>query len=242
MVGTRWIDDGLGLGAFLGYGAGTADWGQSKGQYDMREMVMGGFLGWRERAAWFQTQLSYAQQTFDVDRNVAIGAAVRRHSGNTDGGNLTLAARGGWDFTQGNLLHGPLLSVVSQSIEVDGYSEQGNQSTSLRFSRQHRHSAVTRVGWQWQYAPDSVFSPYGQVTLDHELKAGSRDLQAQLQSMEGLMPYAVPGTELDNEYATAVAGIRTQVAGLEANIGSMVRVGHAEGNEISVFLSFGRGF
>lgn len=241
LVGTRWSGDDLTLGAFMGYGANTADWVQARGQYSMRDIAVGGFLGWREHAAWFHTQLSYARQKFEIDRNVALGPAVRRHTGSTDGGDLTIAVRAGWDFEGGSVLHGPLLSLVSQSVEVDGYSEEGNESTSLRFGSQRRNSTIASAGWHFDYAASPSLTPYGRITFDRELKAGSRELQAQLRSMEGLS-YAVPGTAYDRGYGTVIAGVRTKIARLHANVGSSLAFGQDDGNDVSIFISIGSGF
>ena len=131
--GVDWTSGNLVFGGFAGYGRGRIDFGRSTGKFEQSDATLGGFVGWYgDGGAWVNGQLSYSQLSFDVDRKLQLGQATRVHSGSADGSNLTAAINAGWNFGNGALQHGPVLSVVSQQIDVDGYKEsQPTLSTSL---------------------------------------------------------------------------------------------------------------
>jgi outer membrane lipase/esterase len=56
------------------------------------------------------------------------------------------------------------------------------------------------------------------------------------------MPYAVPGVDYDRSYGTLVMGARTQLLGLDADIGVSATGAHRGGNNASVFATFGSSF
>ena len=56
------------------------------------------------------------------------------------------------------------------------------------------------------------------------------------------MQYAVPGLEFDDQYATVTFGARTQLLGMDANIGATTTVNQGSGTDSSVFVTLGSGF
>jgi outer membrane lipase/esterase len=56
------------------------------------------------------------------------------------------------------------------------------------------------------------------------------------------MDYAVPGLERDEQYGTLQFGVRTQLFGLDANIGASATFNQDGGDDSSVFASFGGRF
>ena len=61
-----------------------------------------------------------------------------RHHGSADGSNLSVGVSAGWEFGDGALRHGPVLSVLSQQIDVDGFAESDpTLSTSLAYPDQN---------------------------------------------------------------------------------------------------------
>ncbi len=57
-----------------------------------------------------------------------------------------------------------------------------------------------------------------------------------------MAPYAVPGVSYDRDYGTLVMGARTQVFGMNADVGTSLTVGQKGGNDATLFVSFGGGF
>jgi outer membrane lipase/esterase len=242
--GVDWNSGNFVYGGFAGYGRQAQDFGHRGGSFDQTDLSLGGFIGWYgDNGAWVNGQLSWSQVDFDIDREVVLGQAVRKHSGSADGENLTGGISAGWEFGEGALRHGPVISVLAQRIDVDGFAEDHPElSTSLAYSDQSFDSLIGSVGWQASYAASESFKPYARLTVDREFEDAPAEAFAQLQSMPDTAPYAVPGVEFDQDYGTLTFGARTKVFGLDANIGTSVTAGQKNANHATVFVTVGAGF
>ncbi len=241
-VGVGSGGDGLAYGAFVGIGRQDIDWGLRRGEFDQRDTTVGGYLGWQRGALWANAQASWTRLGFDVARDVQLGPATRTHRGSPDGSNLGVGVDAGWTFGEGAVRHGPVVSVLSQRIEVDGYTEDNLSSSALAFPDQAYDSLIGSIGWQASFVADPRFRPYARLTLDREFEDAPEQAFAQASSIPGSLPYAVPGLEYDDQYATATFGARTRLFGLEADIGASTTVNQGSGTDATVFVTLGGGF
>lgn len=241
--GADWNVGKFVYGAFAGYGRQRMDWGRRRGSFDQTDTTLGGLIGWYGDSAWVNGQVSYSRVGFDTDRNVQLGPATRTHSGSADGRNVSTGVNAGWDFTSGAWRQGPVASVLSQRIRVDGFAESDPaQSTSLAYPQQTFNSLIGSLGWQASYRINDRTRPYARVTWDREFERSAREAFAQVQSIPGTMAYGVPGLQYDRNYATLVVGTRTQVWGLDANFGVSATAAQKAGNNASVFATVGSSF
>ncbi len=241
--GIDWNRGNLVFGAFAGYGQQKNDFGLRNGEFEQKEATLGGFVGWYGERAWVNGQVSYTQLDFDIDRNANLGPVTRVHHGSADGDNLTIAVNGGWEFGQDALRHGPVLGLVSQKIEVDGFAESDpTLATSLAYPKQEFDSLIGSVGWQINYTHSESFRPYARLTVDREFEDAPEHAYARLQTVPGLGDYAVMGRKFDQNYGSLLFGVRTHLFGLDANIGASATVGQGGGNNTTVFAQVGRGF
>jgi outer membrane lipase/esterase len=242
-AGVDWRSGGLTYGAFAGYGQSRMDWGLRRGSFDQDDASLGGYAGWRNGNFWVNGQASYTWISYDIDRAVQIGQATRIHSGSPDGTNVTVGASTGWDFGHGDFRHGPVLSLLSQQIEIDGYAESDAAlSSSLAYPKQSFDSLIGSAGWQFSWSPSERIHPYGRVTWDREFEDAPAQAFASAQSIPGSLEYAVPGVAFDDSYGTVLIGARTTLMGMDANVGASMTVGQAGGNDATVFVSFGNRF
>ncbi|MEH6421408.1 autotransporter domain-containing protein [Pseudomonas sp. CGJS7] len=240
--GLDWTRGKFVFGAFLGYGQQKQDFGLRGGEFEQKDTSIGGFVGWYGERAWVNGQLSYTKLDFDIDRNANLGPATRVHHGSADGKNVTAALNAGYEFGEA-LRHGPVIGVIAQRIDVDGFAESdANLSTSLAYPDQSFDSLIGSVGWQINYAHSESFRPYARLTLDREFEDAPKSAYARLQTVPGLGYYAVKGREFDQNYGTALMGVRTKLFGLDANVGASVTVGQGSGNNTTVFAQIGSGF
>ena len=241
--GIGWNSGNLVYGAFAGYGRQDNDFGRRGGEYTQTDAGLGGFVGWRSGGFWANGQLGWTRVGFDVDRAVHLGPATRIHSGSPDGDNLTIGASAGWNLGDGALRHGPVLSVLSQRISIDGYGESDpSLSTSLAYPQQDFDSLFGSVGWQLDYAINDHLKPFAKLTYDREFEDAPAQAWAQAQSMPGTLPYAVPGLGFDDSYGTLTYGVRSEAFGFEVTTGSSVTVGQQGGNDATFFLNIGSKF
>jgi len=229
-------------GGFAGYGHQDNDWGRNRGSWDQTEITLGAYFGWRDGGAWFSGQVSYSWLDFEINRNVPLGPTLHRHHGSATGNNLTLALSTGWDFGQNTLLHGPLISVTTQRINIHGFIEDGaNLSTALAYPDQSYDSLTGSIGWQASYQISPTVRPYAHITIDREFE--TTDAEVFAQSLSTTLPYTVPGIGTDRTWATATIGARAKLSGtLGANLGLSFNAGQKGGKHHMVFVSIGNGF
>jgi outer membrane lipase/esterase len=241
--GVDWTRGNFVYGAFAGVGRNFHHFGERRGDFEHLDTTLGGFAGWYGDNFWANGQLSYTWLSYEVDREVWLGPAKRSHEGSPDGSNLTFGVNAGYDFKGERVTHGPVASVLMQRIDVDGYAENlPTQSTSLAYGDQSFDSLITSLGWQASYEINDHLVPYTRLTWDKEHEDQPREVFARSQSIVGSLPYAVPGLEFDDSYLTLQLGARTELFGLDANIGASVTTAQGGGNDASVFASFGKKF
>jgi outer membrane lipase/esterase len=233
------------LGVFAGLGRQSIDWQQDRGSYEQRDTSLGAYLGWRGDGPWVQAQASYTSLDFDTAREVRLGPATRAHHGATDGSNFSFGLSGGWRFEHGALVHGPVVSLLSQRIKLDGFEEDadaGSRSTQLAYPAQVRDSLVASAGWQASLDSGPNFRPYLRATVDRQLEDAPEEVFARAVSVPGSLDYAVPAVRFDERYGTLVVGARTRLFGLDADIGVAAILGQDDGRDGSVFVTVGGGF
>ena len=130
-----------------------------------------------------------------------------------------------------------------QQIDVDGYAEdQPTLSTSLAYPDQSFDSMITSLGWQASYQINDHLTPYTRMTWDTEHEDQAEEAFARSQSIAGSLQYAVPGQTFDDSYLTLQIGARTELFGMDANIGASVTTAQGSGNDATLFATFGKQF
>lgn len=241
--GVDWTSGNFVYGGFAGLGRNFSDFGLRGGDFDQTDATLGGFAGWYGDNAWVNGQLSYSMLRYEVNREVWLGPVKRGHSGSPDGSNLTFGVNAGYNFTDEALTHGPVVSVLAQQIDIDGYAEdQPTLSTSLAYPDQSFDSLITSLGWQASYKINDHLAPYARMTWDVEHEDQAKEAFARSQSITGSLQYAVPGQTFDDSYLTLQMGARTELFGMDANIGASVTTMQGGGNDATLFATFGKQF
>jgi outer membrane lipase/esterase len=240
--GVDYVRGGFVAGVFGGYGTTKTDLGADSGDVRQSDLTGGLFAGWYGKTLWANAQASYSWLEYDVDREVVLGSARRVHHGSPNGHDFSAGAQAGADFALGRLKTGPIAGLLMQRVKVDGYQESdGTLSTALRFPDQTYRSLLGSIGWRASVELAPGTSPYLQATYDREFKHVRKEAFAELQTIDTL-PYAVPGNDWDRSYGTVTGGIRTRLAGLEANLGGSVTLDRKEGQDIAAFVTLGGRF
>jgi len=241
--GVDWTRGNLVFGAFGGLGRNTYDYGNNAGEFDQTDGTLGGFIAWYGEKAWVNGQLSYSKIGYDVDRDVWLGPVKRTHSGSPDGSNLSFGINAGMQFGEGTVKHGPVIGVLAQRIDVDGYTESNpTQATALGYPDQNFDSLIGSIGWQATFELSDHMKPYAKLTYDREFEDSAEQAFARSLTIVGTPEFAVPGLEFDDSYATAVLGARTELFGLDANVGLSATIGQTDGTDATVFATVGKSF
>lgn len=250
----------LTYGGFLGASRGDFDFANRAGGYEVTDLSVGAYAGWQSEGAWVRAQASYSALGYDIDRDVTLagristsvpilgqtyiqtedtlGGETRRHSGSPDGHVVSLGLNAGWEFTDGPLTHGPVLGVLAQWIEIDGYAESNAAlSTALAFPSQSFDSLLVSAGWQVEWAMDDAASVFGKAVYLNELGDMAEEAFARSQTIPGATDYAVPNADYDTGFASATMGVRADLNGANATLGVTSTFGRGTSADATVFFS-----
>lgn len=243
LAGFDWSSGGIRAGVFAGAGWSDTDFDTFGGGFSQDDVTLGGYAGWYGQNFWARGQLGYSWLKHDIDRDIELGATVRRHSGSTDGSNFFGAIQGGYDFRSDEFTHGPVLGLVAQRIRIDGYAEDGaTLATSLAFDSQSFDSLVGSIGYRAEMNIGSNVRPYIQLTYDKEFGDLEDEVFAQLQSMPDTTPYAVPGLSFDDSSVNAQLGLRGQFGAFTAHVGGNMTALNGNGTSWGIRAGIGTRF
>ncbi|VXC41195.1 Lipase 1 [Enterobacterales bacterium 8AC] len=161
-------DDWL-IGALL---AGSNDDQQpsSRYEYKARGVLFSAFsaLSLFEQG-WVNADVHYMTMNYDdIRRSMLLGSLTRTETGSTSGKQWGARVTGGYDFPlTSSLTTGPLAQFAWDYSNVSGYSEDGNDSTAMRFNDQTYRSQIAALGWRLDAQLGKV-NPYAEVSYQHQ--------------------------------------------------------------------------
>jgi len=231
----------LSAGVALGVGQSMANFAGGTGGYKLQDITGLGYLTYHNGGGYVGGYANFGQANFkDIRRHIQIGAMRRTETGKADGSHLGGGITGGWWFDFNSIRTGPFATLEWQTAKVNGYSENGNDSTAMWFGSQQRDSLVATLGWRLQGHWDvgnTVLSPYAEIAWNRDDKADPRSAQAGLNSMNG--SFALTGFTPDKKWGTADIGLSTQ---LTSNISSWIGYSGRFGDDSQKYNSFNMGF
>lgn len=270
LAGVDVREGGLTYGGFAGIGRGDFEFDGGRGGYEVTDLSLGAYAGWQSGGAFVQAQASYSSVSYDIDRLVTLagristaglppsptqldvayiqteqtlGGETRRHSGSPDGQVVSLGLNAGWEFTSGPVTHGPLLGVVAQWIEIDGYAESNaGLSTALAYPEQSFDSILVSAGWQASWAVSETTSFFGKAVYLSELGDQAGEAFARSQSIPGATDYAVPNRVYEEDFASATLGVRAKLFGVDSALGLTTTFGRDAASDATVFFSVNGSF
>lgn len=201
-------NDNVSAGVALGLGQHQADF-SGGGGYKLHEISGLGYVTYHAGGGYAGVYGNVGQSNYtDINRRIALGAAQRSETGKTDGSHLGAGVNGGWWFGGESLRTGPFANLDWERIRIQGYQENGDDSTSMYFDKQERMAAIATVGWRLQghfRVNEAVLTPYAEVSWNHDSKADPARVSAGLTSMNG--SFTATGFVPDKSWGVADIGI-----------------------------------
>lgn len=206
------IAPALSFGAALTYGNSYADFRDSSGKFHTQELLGSVFGQYRLGAAYFNGQAGFGGVDFrNVQRQFALGVGRRLERGSTSGTDINGSLTGGYwfalDGVHQGLKLGPFVSAKYDRVRVDGYGEQGGDSSSMTFGAQTREALIGEAGARAQATvrlPFVTLSPFVQAAYAYDGDAERRRVTGGLVSLPGT--FDAPGFRPDKQWATVEAG------------------------------------
>lgn len=232
--------DNLSAGIALGVGQSNASV-SGGGGYKLQDISGLGYLTYHAGGGYVGGYADFGQSNFkDINRRIDLGSMRRTESGKADGSHLGAGLTGGWWFDFSNLRTGPFANLEWQTAKVNGYSENGNDSSAMWFDRQQRDALIGTLGWRLQGHWDvgnTVLSPYAELAWNHDSKADPREVSAGLNSMNGT--FALTGFVPDKSWGNANLGVSAK---LTPSMTSWIGYSGRFGDSSQKYNSFNMGF
>jgi len=234
------INDNLSAGLAMGVARNDADVGNGGG-YRLKDYTGLGYITYHAGGGYLGAYGNYGQSNFgDVNRVFQIGPATTRETGDTDGSHRGLGLTGGWWFGSDGIETGPFATLDWQDVRVDGYSEHGDDATSMWFGDQKRKALVSTLGWrlqgQWQ-VHNLIMTPYVEMAWSHDSKADPREVSTGLKTMNG--SFAITGYTADKNWGYGNIGLSAK---LTPTISSWIGYSGRFSDNSQKYNSFNMGF
>lgn len=192
---------------------GALSLGRSNGDADTGSLNGTEFLGSVYGVAQFgqgyiNAIASGGSNSLEINRTLQLGPNFRTEEGKTDATHLAFELGGGFDFGSGDLHHGVFGNVVWQNVSVDGYAEETNTATTMRFSEFERDSLTWRIGYQIE-GKSGRWSPYARIAYAAETEDDISHVQAGSTSMNGT--FTLAGYEPSGDWIEADIGVTMEL-------------------------------
>jgi outer membrane lipase/esterase len=189
--------------------AGTAD-----SEYDLRSYLATAFVQYQHQQLWGEVAASVGYLDYrDLERQFRLGNATRSEQGDTDGQLWGLSGRIGYDLapSKSRWHLSPFVSADYARVEVDGYAEDGQRATALRFDDQTRTSKRLGVGLQGLFDLTRDTRLLGELALEHEYEDDVSDVRMSQNALPTLS-YRLPGYQSNDDNWRASLGLRHTLA------------------------------
>ena len=159
---------------------------------------------------WINGDVHYGSLNYDdINRSIKLGPTTRTERGDTDGKQIGGRLTAGWDFPVLPVLKtGPVAQYSWDYSSIDGYSEKGNNSTSMRFGDQTSHSQIGALGWRLN-AELGIVNPYAQVTYDRQFSDNTYTATGAIKSTR--THFSRTTGEQDKDWVYMTAGLNVQL-------------------------------
>ncbi|TVT86749.1 esterase EstP [Pseudomonas sp. H3(2019)] len=185
--GSYRLDEAWRVGVAAGFYRQKLEAGNDNSQYKLNTYMGTAFAQYQQNRWWADAAMTAGHLDYDsLKRKFDLGVNERGEKGNTSGTVLAVTGRLGYDIAQqaSSPWHlSPFISADYAKVQVDGYSENGNDSTALTFGDQKRTSKRLGVGLQGKYQITPQTQVFGEFAHEHEYKDDTQDLTMNLNSL-----------------------------------------------------------
>jgi outer membrane lipase/esterase len=219
------LSDKLLVGLMFNYSENKADYGGAS--FKLREPMGTVYGAWAEGPWYAGASLGGGNLDFDTTRSITLGQATRSETGNTNGWQFVGRLTGGYWFTAGDWVHGPLIKLTYQEVRVRQFSENGSSSTTMTFGQQERTSFITSAGWQIAGKLGSV-RPFARALWEYEGQADERTVTASVYGTGG--SFGVPAYRPDDNWGSFALGAAADFGKVTGYLTGSATAGKGDGD------------
>ncbi|MGA3823331.1 esterase EstP [Pseudomonas chlororaphis] len=185
--GSYRLDEAWRVGVLAGAYRQKLEAGSNDSDYKLNTYLGTAFVQYQQNRWWADAAATAGHLDYDnLKRKFDLGANERGEKGDTSGDILAFSARLGYDIAQqaSSPWHlSPFISADYARAKVDGYSEDGNDSTALTFDDQKRTSRRLGIGLQGKYQITQQTQVFGEIAHEKEYEDDTQKLTMALNSL-----------------------------------------------------------
>lgn len=214
---------------------GGADYARDRGQYSQRDIALSGYGSWQSEAWFARGALAYGAIHYSLDRRIPLGIAAYTANGDTSGRDLSAQLEGGYEFTFGRVVTGPVLGLLAQDLRIDSFDEKHAGVLDLGYGTQRRHTLLGSAGWQLEYRAPSI-KPYARIALDRDFEDNQHSVAFSTLSIAEALPFSMPVQGPGRTRYTAQLGLSGALpGGANFNIGAAQHFAQDDQRDLQVF-------
>lgn len=229
-------------GAALSINHSDADFARDRGNYSQRDVTLSAYGSWQNDPWFARGAVSYGDNNYSIHRRVPLDIAAYTANGDTDGRDLSAQIEGGYQFTLGNFINGPVLGLLAQDLRIDGFDEKNGGVIDLGYGAQRRHSLIGSAGWQFAYRAQN-WMPYARIAVDRDFEDNQHSVEISALSVPEALPFSMPVEGPGRTRYSAQLGVNGAL--LDAanfNIGVAQGFGQDDMRDMQVFAGISLGF
>ncbi|WP_277591330.1 esterase EstP [Pseudomonas chlororaphis] len=185
--GSYRLDEAWRVGVLAGAYRQKLEAGSNDSGYKLNTYLGTAFVQYQQNRWWADAAATAGHLDYDnLKRKFDLGPNERGEKGDTSGDVLAFSARLGYDIAQqaSSPWHlSPFISADYARVKVDGYSEDGNDSTALTFDDQKRTSRRLGIGLQGKYQITRQTQVFGEIAHEKEYEDDTQKLTMALNSL-----------------------------------------------------------
>jgi outer membrane autotransporter protein len=204
-------------GISLGYAYTQVNYDDAGGSRGKVQSFSAGVYGAWFGPRWFiEASLSYASNSFDMDRIIKFGGVNRMASSDYKGFAVTAQLGGGYDFPLGrSWTVGPVLSLEAVYQENEGFSETGagalNLTVGQRTATSVRSAVGVRVKRVWRGTEGRRVTVSLSALYVHEFANDAQNVNASMQGNPAT-PFTVTTPEPERDALRLGIGVTARVS------------------------------
>ena len=185
--GSYRLNDAWRVGLAAGFYNQKLEAGDNDSDYKLNTYMGTAFAQYQQNRWWGDAAVTAGHLDYDsLKRKFQLGVNERGEKGDTDGYLVAFSGRVGYDIAPmaSSPWHlSPFVSADFAKVEVDGYSENGADSTALTFDDQSRISRRLGLGLQGKYQITSQTQVFGELAHEREYNDDTQDVTMNLNSL-----------------------------------------------------------
>ena len=243
------IEYGLGNGVvgLMGrYAMPKSDYGNRTAEAEATSLEIGAFAGFALGPIYAQAYAGYGDDDHEVERAGIRGIEALERSAEFGGDHFVAGGKVGYLAPVGIFRIGPSVAIDYASVDLDGYTESGDDALDLIVDEVAYSSTRGSVGIDLRGDFDNVGTqvrPHLRAAIEKEFSNSDRTFRFSQTASPGIVNSWTLGEVDDSIYGRITGGMSAQIfSNLRLDVSANTTISKDDGNETGASVSLSLGF